>query len=92
MRAFRLVAYFLMLMAVTPIASAYIGPGSGISIVGSLFGLLATILLAVGAILFWPYRRMVKKRMQKKAGAEEDEELPVGGAVEVAEVEDGEAR
>lgn len=79
-------------MAVTPIASAYIGPGSGISIVGSLFGLLATIFLAVGAILFWPYRRMLKKRMQKKAADEEDEELPTGEAVKTVKVEDGEAR
>ena len=92
MQVFRLVAYFLILMAVTPIASAYIGPGSGISIVGSLFGLLATIFLAVGAILFWPYRRMLKKRLQKKAEDEEDEELPAGEAVKTVEVEDGEAR
>ena len=82
-------------MAVAPIASAYIGPGSGISIVGSLFGLLATIFLAVGAILFWPYRRMLKKRMQKNSGdskeAQAEDKLP-GDAVKTTDVEDGEAR
>jgi hypothetical protein len=92
LQVIRAFAYFLILMAVTPIASAYIGPGSGISIVGSLFGLLATILLAVGAILFWPYRRMLKKRMQKKAEAGEDEQLPAGETLRTAEVEDGETK
>ncbi len=71
---FRLFAYFLILMTVTPTASAYIGPGSGISIVGSLLGLLATIFLAVGAIVIWPYRRMLKKRMQKKSEENDDED------------------
>ena len=95
MQMFRLIAYFFILMAVAPIASAYIGPGSGISIVGSLFGLLATIFLAVGAILFWPYRRMLKKRMQKKSGDNnngEAEDKLTGESVKTAEVEDGEAR
>lgn len=81
-------------MAVTPIAAAYIGPGSGISIVGSLFGLLATIFLAAGAIIIWPYRRMLKKRKQKKLAENNDEdaqsEVP-GEVGEATDVEGGKA-
>ena len=41
---------------------AYIGPGAGISVLGSLLGILGTIVVAIGAILFWPIRKMLKKR------------------------------
>ena len=94
MQMFRLFAYFLILMTVTPIASAYIGPGSGISIVGSLFGLLATIFLAVGAIIIWPYRRMLKKRMQKNSednGNEDTQARVPGEAGETTDAGDGKA-
>jgi membrane protein implicated in regulation of membrane protease activity len=94
LQTFTLFAYFLLLMTVTPIASAYIGPGSGISIVGSLLGLLATIFLAVGAIVIWPYRRMLKKRMQKKSEENDDEDTQARApreSVETTDAGDGEA-
>lgn len=53
-------------------ALAYIGPGSGISVIGSLLGLLATILITVGAIVLFPFRKMMKKR--SKAQAQDDRE------------------
>ena len=95
MRSFTLLPYFLVLMAMAPFASAYIGPGSGISVIGSLLGLLVTIFLAVGAILFWPLRRMLKKkRMQQEAanGLDEvaaDRDTQEGRPVEASEA-DGE--
>jgi membrane protein implicated in regulation of membrane protease activity len=94
LQTFTLFAYFLLLMTVTPIASAYIGPGSGISIVGSLLGLLATIFLAVGAIVIWPYRRMLKKRMQKKSEENDDEDTQARApreSVETTDAGDGNA-
>lgn len=42
-------------------ASAYIGPGAGASLAGSLFGVLAAIVVAIGVVLFWPLRLMYKK-------------------------------
>ena len=60
-------SYVLLLMTAAPLAMAYIGPGSGISVVGSLLGLLATILITVGAIALFPFRRMMKKRAQKQS-------------------------
>jgi hypothetical protein len=71
-RLFQRISIFLTLMVLAPIAAAYIGPGSGISVVGSLLGLLVTIVLAFGAVILWPYRRMMKKRLQK-ASAEGEE-------------------
>ena len=67
---------FVVLLTMAPAAFAYIGPGAGISVIGSLVGLLATILLAVGAVLFWPFRRWWKKMRAAKVSAnEEDGEL-----------------
>ncbi len=56
----------LLLMASS--AFAYVGPGAGISVLGSLLGILATIVLALVAIVMWPIRKMMKRR--KAAAAE----------------------
>ena len=58
-----------LLLAPLP-ALAYIGPGAGISFFGSILGILATIFVAIGAILLWPVRRMMKRRKAAKAAAE----------------------
>lgn len=50
---------------------AYIGPGAGISVLGSLLGILATILVAIGAIIFWPLRKLMRRR--KAAAAQPTE-------------------
>jgi hypothetical protein len=40
-----------MLALIAGPAAAYVGPGAGISVLGSLLGILATIFVAIGAIL-----------------------------------------
>ena len=44
------------------IALAYVGPGAGISVLGALWGLIAGIVMALGIVLFWPIRMMIRKR------------------------------
>lgn len=78
-RLLRVTAMAFLFLALP--AQAYIGPGAGISAVGSLLGLLGTLLLAVGVILFWPVRRLLKKKqanddtVESQAESEEGEEL-----------------
>lgn len=55
----------LLLAAVSP-AVAYIGPGAGISVLGSLLGILTTIAVAIGAIIFWPLRKYMKRRKARR--------------------------
>lgn len=62
----RILVLFLVAFFANP-AFAYVGPGAGISVLGSLLGILATILVAIGAIIFWPVRKFMKR---KKARAE----------------------
>ena len=52
----------LPLVLLTNSAVAYVGPGAGISVLGSLLGILATIFVAIGAIIFWPIRKFLKRR------------------------------
>lgn len=59
----------LILLTVSPAAMAYIGPGAGISVLGSLLGILGTIVVAIGAIIFWPVRKFLKRKKQAKAAA-----------------------
>ena len=47
-------------------AFAYIGPGAGASLAGSLFGVLAAIAVAIGVVLLWPLRLIYKKIRGKK--------------------------
>ncbi len=47
-------------------ASAYVGPGAGISVLGALWGLIIGVVMAVGVILFWPIRMMIRKNKAKK--------------------------
>ncbi len=42
-------------------AIAYVGPGAGISLLGALWGLLLGIFMAIGVVLFWPIRAMIRK-------------------------------
>ncbi len=54
---------FLTVIALllTGTAAAYVGPGAGISVLGALWGLIIGVVMAVGVILFWPIRVMIRK-------------------------------
>jgi len=60
----------LLLLAFAAPAAAYIGPGSGISLLGGLWAVLVGIVLALGAILFWPIRYMIKRRRARRNGGQ----------------------
>lgn len=56
-------------------AMAYVGPGAGISLLGALWGLIVGVVMALGIVLFWPIRMMMRKR--KAAAAAKNGETPV---------------
>lgn len=57
-------------------AAAYIGPGAGLSMVGAFWGLLVAVFAAVGFILFWPIRRLMKRNRARPADASLAEAAP----------------
>jgi hypothetical protein len=50
-------------------AEAYIGPGAGITMLGALWGVIVAVALALGAVLFWPIRILLRKRRKPAAPA-----------------------
>ena len=67
----KLLVIFVLLFF-SPTLLAYIGPGAGISVLGSLLGILGTIVIAIGAIVFWPIRKMLKRKKQAKLATSGD--------------------
>ena len=69
----RLLAFCLLIVA-SASADAYIGPGAGLSVLGSLWTVLVGIALALFALLSWPiraaWRRLRAKRTTAATAAE----------------------
>ncbi|UCH73189.1 MAG: hypothetical protein JSU82_12600 [Rhodospirillales bacterium] len=63
-------AAVLLTLSVT--AHAYIGPGAGASLAGSLLAVLAAIATAVAIVLLWPLRLLYKKIKRDKRITAED--------------------
>ncbi len=61
----RILLFIFLMLSMAP-AFAYIGPGAGIPFIGSFLGFIVTVFLVIGAILFWPIRKILKKRKAKK--------------------------
>jgi hypothetical protein len=58
----------LLVLSAQP-AEAYIGPGAGITMLGALWGVIVAVALALGAVLFWPIRILLRKRRKPAAPA-----------------------
>ena len=61
-----LILLTLLLLVQISTAMAYVGPGAGISVLGSLLSILATIFVAIGAIIFWPLRKYLERRKARR--------------------------
>tara|TARA_Y100000992_G_scaffold57539_1_gene34949 strand:+ start:47 stop:268 length:222 start_codon:yes stop_codon:yes gene_type:complete len=57
---------FLSLFLISFPSYAYIGPGMGGGAIAAIFGFFAAILLALWGILYYPIKRALKKRKDKK--------------------------
>lgn len=44
------------------VAQAYIGPGVGVGAITAALGVVASVLLALFAVIYYPIKRMLKKR------------------------------
>ncbi len=67
MRAFIL----CLLLLLSASAHAYIGPGAGLSVLGSLWAVLVGIVLALFALLTWPIR-LLWRRLRGSRGSKSE--------------------
>lgn len=59
-------------------ALAYVGPGAGLSAIGSLLAVIAAIFAAVLGFLWYPFKRMLRRRrMRHEAQSKSPEHDPV---------------
>ena len=60
--------FIISTLLLIPLPSfAYIGPGMGGGVLAAIFGFFAAILLALFAILYYPIKRALKNRKNKKS-------------------------
>jgi hypothetical protein len=69
--------FALILLAVSSSAFAYIGPGAGVSFLGSVWAVLVGIILAVAAVLIWPIRYVIR-RIRRRVSVNNSQATPPG--------------
>ncbi|UWN48063.1 hypothetical protein ASALC70_00241 [Alcanivorax sp. ALC70] len=52
------------------LASAYVGPGAGLSLLTALWGIIAAIGVAVLFVILWPIRRLRRRKAEARANDE----------------------
>lgn len=62
------IAVAMALIAIPHMAHAYIGPGAGLTAIGSVLAFLGVIFLLVAGFLWYPVKRFLKRR---RAGADD---------------------
>jgi hypothetical protein len=64
--SYRFVAVCAMALLVPGVADAYIGPGVGISAIGSFFALLGAIVFAIIGFIWYPIKRLIRAVKRKR--------------------------
>jgi hypothetical protein len=57
-------------------AEAYVGPGAGLSALGAVWGLIAAIGTALGFVLLWPIRSLIRSMRARRAGGTKADAAP----------------
>jgi hypothetical protein len=55
----------LIVLLVPAVGHAYIGPGAGLTAIGSLIALVGTIVLAIIGFVWFPIKRLMRMRAAK---------------------------
>ena len=63
----------IILLIISSPASAYIGPGVGGGVIAAIVGFFAAILLGLWGILYYPIKRALKNRKDKKMSSKESD-------------------
>ena len=71
-RIYVAVAILAALMLTPQITLAYVGPGTGLSAIGSFLALLMAVVLTVVGFFWLPLKRILKARRQKEVPPHEE--------------------
>ena len=81
-----LAATAAMALMLSDTAHAYVGPGAGLGVIGTLVAFVGAILLAIVGFVWYPIKRLLKKRKQPDLSAQEQQTRSAQ-----AETEEGES-
>lgn len=59
----------LLLLSCSACAEAYVGPGSGLSVLGSLWAVIVAVVVTLAAVLTWPLRLLWRRLRKPRAEA-----------------------
>jgi type VI protein secretion system component VasK len=62
----------VLFMLVTP-AFAYVGPGAGLSMIGSAIALIVVVLVAMAGLIIWPVRAMQRRKKRRRRVRQKNE-------------------
>ena len=60
----------MMLLAVTLVpstAAAYVGPGSGVTVIGAALALVGSVILAILGFIWYPLKRLLQARRRARS-------------------------
>jgi hypothetical protein len=63
---------FLLALAIARPAAAYIGPGAGLTAIGTTFAVAAVALLAIAGFVWYPVMRLLRRRRMARSAADRD--------------------
>ena len=66
------------LFSTAPLAQAYVGPGAGLSAIGTIIAFLIAIVLMIVGFIWYPIKRLIKR---KKVGSVQDQPLTKSNSV-----------
>lgn len=56
---------FILVMLLPSQVLAYIGPGAGLGMMGSLIAILFTFIAALGGVIYLPIKTLIKRLLRK---------------------------
>lgn len=64
-----MIRLLLIVVFIFPIESAfaYVGPGTGLTAIGTILALLVAFVVAIVGFVWYPVKRMMRKRKQQQA-------------------------
>ena len=71
-RLLRFLALVLLFLATAEPAYAYMGPGSGLAFVGSLFALVGAVFAGILGFIWYPIKRLIRAVRGNQDDLEED--------------------
>jgi len=60
-----LLAAFVLCLLGPSTADAYVGPGSGVTVIGAALSLVGGVLLAIVGFIWYPIKRLIRRSKQR---------------------------